>query len=266
MKKIGVLVEYGFGDAIITMHLINYLFNLYPNADTTRAIFQISFRNEWIKDLLLLCKPFLPSHKIITEGNSQFSSREIVLNKYRDYDIKCLNYVRNVDVYKKDLLLLSKDKFDFKRIIPESQYIKVVQKPFALFSVDVLGADRMISATYWKQKEQEWISKGIVPVLIGKQPTNPVDLIRRKSNSIRSDFVPCDKTLDLREKTCIEDLFWLIRNCEMCEFPANGLSVLAYELGKKLKCFGTENNIGYDFRFFPVKYDGFEMVLAKDFQ
>jgi hypothetical protein len=266
MKKIGVILEYGLGDAIVSMHLINYWFNLYPGKEYQRAIFQISFRNEWIKDLLTICKSFLPEHKIITEGNSQFNSRYLIMNKYRDYDIKFLNYVRSANIYRKDLELLTKNKFDFKRIVPTSQYTNTIQNPFALYSVDVLGADRLISAEYWKAKEQEWFSKGITPVLIGKQPTNAVDIIKRKTNSIRSEFVPSDKTLDLREKTTMEDLFWLIRNCELCEFPANGLSVLAYELGKKCKVFGTENNVGYEFRFFPVPYDGFELVFAKDYQ
>ena len=262
-KKLLFVLEFGLGDAIKSIHYVNQLFD----RDTDNYILHVSYRMEFVREFLELVKPYLPPFQIIEGGELlNLNHRPVrldiaeVYRRYPGYEIHNLMYGEDPSVYVNDYLWLEKKPFDYSKV----QYSSDLKLDnFSVFSVDVLRKDRVVNAEFWKATEKEWLRSGTAVVLIGKEPENQVDDFVRPN----IHYQPEPETLDLRNKTNIHDLFYLVKNCNEAVFPCNGLAVLAYELGAKCRTFGNfEVKYSYDYRFFHREKEGFHLLDVNDYR
>lgn len=262
-KKLLFVLEFGLGDAIKSIHYVNQLFR----KDTDNYILHVSYRLEFVRDFLEIVKPYLPPFRVLDGGELlDTMCRPVRLNiaavhqRYKSYEIHNIKYGEDPSKYRNDYLWLEKKPFDYSKVEYDSD---LRLNNFSVFSVDVLRKDRVVNNAYWKALENEWLRSGMTAVLIGKEPTNYVD------TSVRPiiHYQPEPETIDLRNKTNIHDLFYLINNCKEAVLPCNGLAVLAYELGAKCKTFGNFRvKYSYDCRFFQREKEGFQLLDVKDYR
>ena len=134
---------------------------------------------------------------------------------------------------------------------------------YIIMSVDSLHVDTTVPYGFWKEKELEFIYHGLRVIFIGKKSSNLVD---QGNTTSEMKYVPEVESIDLRNKTSIEDVFSIILNSMFVCTVCNSIAVIAYELKKTCYTYGVmgDNEHVYHKRFFIDPYPSFNLMDIED--
>jgi len=212
---IGVALAYGFGDSVIAAHLI---------VETgATVVYNISHRWRFTEGLLDLLEPKL--------GFKRPSARAMGIDFESSYNpITSLASLRNLVAHQvHDIKSLRASRcFDFRSLAGPRPDIP---GRYAVISGSTLGRDRVIQASIWASVATMLMRADIIPVLIGDDGIF-------KSSPFRYSYEA--DGIDLRNCTTVGESLSLLAHADACFCVANGVSVLAHEVGCRTFCVGAK--------------------------
>lgn len=247
------VLENGLGDVIKSIHYCNFLFSQAGK----HVLLNVSFRPEFISPFLDYVCPCLPKHNRIdleVEVNLSGVSDELIQKRFPEHKIYRLGYLRERRFYD-DNEWLSLKRFDYLQLVG-TPIPELIGRQFIVINRNSVSPVTTISDSFWKKREIQAAENSYIPVLVGGKPSNAFDLIHLTQASF---YQKIPATLDLRDRTSIEQLFWLLSNASMIYSTANGIAVLAHELKSPIETYGVmgANAFTYEKRFFDRPYKDF---------
>lgn len=211
---IGVALPYGFGDSIVSVHLMVKEFR----EDRPNHVFNLSPRWGFTEELLELIERHLPkftNHDL--RGTIEFNMRS--LGKLRGrFGFPILDMLSSRPVR----------AFDYRCLVGSRP---TIPGRYVVVSGDTVARNRTLEPELWARTSELISEAGLIPVLVGR--SSPED---RHRCEYQADGI------DLRNTTSLTETIDLLGHAEACFCIANAVSVLAHEVGCRTLCVGRDGS------------------------